>query len=200
MRKDVLVLASGSRSRSRLLAAAGVPYEIAPASVDEETVRMSMEAEGFGPEEVADALAEVKACRVSAMREGQLVLGADQVLFSEGEVLAKPQSLDAARLQLQALRGKEHALISAAVLAKESSPIWRCTGKAVLRMRDFSDGFLEEYLRREGEAVCESVGAYRLEAMGSQLFETVSGDYFTILGLPLLPLLQQLRELRILTG
>ena len=199
MHGGILVLASTSRSRASMLTAAGVPYETVPASVDEVTLRTSMEAEGFGAEEIADALAELKACRVSGSREGRLVLGADQVLSCGGRILSKPDSLDAARSQLKALRGSEHVLISAAVLAKDSVPIWRCTANAALRMRDFSDDFLEEYLEREGDAVCKSVGAYRLEAMGCQLFETISGDYFTILGLPLLPLLRQLRELGILT-
>ena len=198
MRGPTLILASASASRAALLAAAGVSFEMSPAGVDEEAVRASMEAEGFGPDDTADALAELKACRESARREDTLVLGADQILVCEGRILEKPGSSDAARTQLQALRGKEHMLISAAVLARNSAPIWRCLETAVLRMRPFTDAFLESYLQEEGEAVQQSVGAYRLEALGAQLFEAVSGDYFTILGLPLLPLLRQLRELNVL--
>ena len=193
-----LVLASASVSRAALLAAARVPFEVCPAGVDEETIRASMEAEGFAPGDTADALAELKATRTSGRMPNQVVLGADQVLVCEGRILAKPDNLAAAQAQLQALRGKEHALLSAAVLAKDAAPIWRCLERATLRMRPFSDAFLDAYLEQEGKAVQESVGAYRLEAMGSQLFDTVSGDYFTILGLPLLPLLRQLRELGML--
>ena len=193
-----LVLASASRSRAALLKAAHVPFEVCPATVDEIAIRASMEAEGFAPGDTADALAELKAGRTSGRMPDRVVLGADQVLVCEGRILEKPDSPKAARAQLQSLRGKEHALVSAAVLAKDGSPIWRYQERATLRMRAFSDTFLDAYLEEEGKAVQESVGAYRLEAMGAQLFETVSGDYFTILGLPLLPLLRQLRELDML--
>ena len=193
-----LVLASASSSRAALLSAARVPFEVCPAGVDEETVRASMEAEGFAPGDTADALAELKAIRTSGRMPGRIVLGADQVLVCENRVLAKPGSFEAARAQLQDLRGKEHELLSAAVLAKDAAPVWRCLERATLHMRPFSDRFLDAYLEEEGDAVQESVGSYRLETMGSQLFDTVSGDYFTILGLPLLPLLRQLRELDML--
>ena len=193
-----LILASASASRAALLSAAGVPFEVAPVGVDEEAVRETMESEGFGPDDMADALAELKACRAALRLEDRLVLGADQVLVLEGRVLAKPECREAARAQLLSLRGKKHTLVSAAVLAKDGSPVWRCLGRASLRMRQFSARFIERYLDEEGDAVCETVGAYRLEARGAQLFDSVSGDHFTILGLPLLPLLGQLRELGML--
>ena len=193
-----LLLASASQSRATLLTAAGVRFTVRPARVDEEAVRTSLLAEGFGPEAVADALAELKAVRISASAADQLVLGADQVLVSGGEMLARPADRAEARRQLLALRGREHELLSAAVLARNGAAIWRSLDRARLRMRAFSDDFLDAYLDQEGDAVLACVGAYRLEGPGAQLFDRVAGDHFTILGLPLLPLLQQLRELRVL--
>lgn len=198
MTREPLVLASASESRARLLEGAGVAFEVSPASVDEETIRESMEAEGYSSREVADALAEAKACRSSGRFPGRTVLGCDQILVCEGRVLAKPQTRDLAMTQLLALRGREHTLLSAAVLARDGAPIWRCIQRADLRMRVFSDEFLEWYLKDAGDAVCRSVGAYHFEKRGVQLFEAVSGDHFVILGLPLLPLLAQLRELDLL--
>jgi septum formation protein len=189
----VLVLASASATRARLLKAAAVPFEVVPAHVDEDAVKASMLGEGAPPRNVADALAELKAVRISASRPGTLVLGADQVLEIEGELVSKSESMDEARALLRRLRGKSHLLISAAVLAQDGVPLWRHIAQATLGMRDFSDGFLEDYLAQEGEGLFGGVGCYRLEGRGLQLFSRIDGDYFAILGLPMLPLLTALR-------
>lgn len=179
-----LVLASASTSRAALLTAAGVPFTVQPAHVDEDAVKTAV-TDGH---HVAAALAEMKALAVP----GDLVLGADQVLLLEGAVLSKAPSLDAAREQLRSLRGKRHILVSALALARDRRIVWRHVDEAQLWMRDFSDDFLEGYLAAED--VLGSVGCYRLEGAGVQLFERIEGDYFSILGLPLVPLLMALRE------
>lgn len=191
-----LVLASASRSRAQMLKAAGVEFEIVPAHVDEEAVKQSLLA--APARDVADALAELKAVRISASHPGALVLGADQVLAFGSELVSKCESLDEAAALLRRLRGKSHELISAAVLVKDGTPIWRHMSKATLWMRAFSDEFLKEYLAGEGESLLSGVGCYRLEGRGAQLFEKIDGDYFTILGLPLVPLLTALRQQGIL--
>jgi septum formation protein len=190
-----LILASASTSRARMLRDAGVPFEIRPAHVDEDTVKESLLAEGATPGEIADALAELKALRISANAPDALVLGADQVLSFEGELISKMPDMASAKTLLQRLSGKKHELISAVVLARNGSAIWRHTGRVQLQMRSVSDAFLDDYLAREGEGLLRGVGCYRLEGLGAQLFERVDGDYFSVLGLPLLPLLAQLREL-----
>lgn len=188
-----LVLASGSAIRAQILRDAGVAFEADPAHVDEDEVKRAMRAAGASPREQADALAELKALHVSRRRPG-FVLGADQMLAIEGETLDKPKDRAEARAHLQRLRGRTHQLICAAVAAVEGAPVWRCIETPTLRMRNFSDAFLEAYLDRIGEAATKSVGAYQLEGLGAQLFERVDGDYFSVLGLPLLPLLAFLRE------
>jgi septum formation protein len=193
-----LILASASRSRARMLEAAGVPFEIVPAHVDEESVKQSLLAENAPARDVADALAELKALRISTKHPNALVLGADQVLVFGSELISKCESLDEAAALLRRLRGKSHELISAAVLAKDGAPIWRHVAKATLWMRNFSDEFLKDYLAGEGDGLLAGVGCYRLEGRGAQLFEKIDGDYFTILGLPLVPLLTALREQGIL--
>jgi septum formation protein len=193
-----LILASASRSRAQMLKAAGVSFEIVPAHVDEEAVKQSLLAENAPPRDVADALAELKAVRISASHPGALVLGADQVLAFGSELVSKCDTLEEAATLLRRLRGKSHDLISAAVLAKDGAPIWRHVEKATLRMRAFSDEFLKDYLAAEGGGLLSGVGCYRLEGRGSQLFEKIDGDYFTILGLPLIALLTALRQQGIL--
>ena len=187
-----VVLASKSSARRAVLDGAGVPYEAATAGVDEDTIKSAMLAEGASAREIADALAELKAIKVSRSRP-EFVVGADQTLEFEGELYDKAETLPQARARLQALRGKPHKLHSAVVVAKDGAPIWREVVTATLTMRDFSDAFLEDYLAAEGEAALGSVGCYRLEGLGVQLFSKIEGDYFTILGLPLLPLLDFLR-------
>jgi septum formation protein len=193
-----LILASASISRAHMLKAAGVAIEIRPAHIDEDSAKDSLLGEGADPAGIAGALAEMKALRVSASAGEGLVLGADQVLDFDGELVSKMPDLPAARTLLRRLSGKRHALISAAALARGGSIIWHHTDRVRLQMRVLSDAFLDDYMAHEGEALLAGVGCYRLEGRGAQLFERVEGDYFSVLGLPLLPLLAQLRELDIL--
>jgi septum formation protein len=143
-------------------------------------------------------LAELKAQRVARRHPGSLVIGADQVLECDGILFDKPSDLAAARSQLMALRGREHRLLSAVVLVRDGERVWHHVDRANLTVRDFSADFLDRYLRSAGDAALSSVGAYQLEGVGAQLFAAIDGDYFTILGLPLLPLLDILREQGIL--
>ena len=188
-----IILASKSAARRAVLDGAGVPYEAAVAGVDEETVKSSLLAAGHGPRDVADALAELKAIRVSRSKPG-FVIGSDQTLDLDGTLYDKADDIDAARERLKLLRGKTHRLHSAVVVAKEGAPIWREVVTASLTMRDFSDSFLEDYLKAEGPHALGSVGCYRLEGPGAQLFSKIEGDYFAILGLPLMGLLDLLRQ------
>jgi septum formation protein len=188
-----VVLASTSASRMAVLRGAGVDFEAVSPGVDEDAAKAALLGDGAGPREVADALAELKAVRVSARREG-LVIGADQTLDLDGALIDKPASLEEARERLLALRGRMHRLHAGVVVAQGGQPIWRDVQTSTLWVRPFSDAFLEDYLAREGEAVLKSVGCYRLEGLGAQLFTRIQGDYFAILGLPLLGLLDLLRR------
>jgi septum formation protein len=181
-----------------MLRAAGVEIEIIPARVDESEMKHSLKQQGADPETAAIALAELKALQVSRGRPGRLVLGADQMLDCEGTWFDKPDSPEAAQAQLMALRGRTHRLTSAAVLARDGQRIWHTAAAAWLTMRAFTEPFLEGYLERAGEAVLTSVGAYQLEGLGAQMFQKIDGDFFTILGLPLLPVLDILREQSVL--
>jgi nucleoside triphosphate pyrophosphatase len=176
-----------------MLEKAGVELIVDPAAIDEAAVKESLGDAKAGPAEVAETLAELKARRVAPRHPGKIVIGSDQVLECEGRLLDKPGDLATARRQLKDLAGRTHRLISSAVALRDRARLWHHTGEARLTMRNFSDEFLDGYLARAGEGVCESVGAYRLEAEGAQLFSRVEGDYFTVLGLPLLPLLEFLR-------
>jgi len=193
-----LILASASPARAAMLAAAGVEIEVVPARIDETTVKQAMLAAGAPPRDLADKLAELKALRVSARQPGRLVLGADQVLVHDGQILDKAQSRAEARAHLAQLRGQTHRLLSAAVVALDGQPVWRHVGTARLTMRAFSDAFLEGYLDSLGDLALTSVGCYHLEGRGAQLFARVEGDYFTVLGLPLLELLGFLRAREVL--
>ena len=188
-----LILASASASRAALLRNAGLTVEAIPAGVDEESVRQSMRHEGGSAADAARMLAELKARRVARTRGEALVVGADQMLECDGDWYEKPETLADARRQLQQLRGRTHTLVTAAVVARNDAIIWSHIESATLAMRPFSDAFLESYLDRAGAEVLETVGCYRLEGAGAQLFSRVDGDFFTILGLPLLPLLDFLR-------
>ncbi|MGE0154478.1 MAG: nucleoside triphosphate pyrophosphatase [Reyranellaceae bacterium] len=189
-----LVLASTSPTRRRILENAGLAFETASPGVDEEEVKLSLKASGATGAQIAETLAELKANRVSARRPEALVIGADQILSCNGVLFDKPPDMDHARAQLQALRGKPHELLTAICVAKAGGRVWHHNAVARLTMRPFSDAFLDDYLARAGQDVLGSVGVYRLEGLGAQLFSRIDGDFFTILGLPLLPLLGFLRE------
>lgn len=188
-----LILASGSAARRHMLEAAGLTFQVVSPRVDEEAAKASYRAAGMKPRDQADALAEIKALSVSRST-ADFVIGADQMLAVEGHVLDKPNDIAEARAHLERLRGRTHELITAAVVAREGAVIWRHIDTPRLKMRPFSDAFLDGYIERAGEGTLRSVGAYQLEGLGAQLFERVEGDYFSVLGLPLLPLLAFLRE------
>lgn len=189
-----LVLASGSAARRRMLAEAGVVFRVQTAEVDEAGLRDSLRHGGATTGEAAAALAEAKARAVAALEPHAIILGADQILDMDGAWLEKPVDRAAARDQLLALRGRTHRLVSAVVAFHGAVPLWRAVDVAELAMRDFSDAFLDSYLDQAGDTVTASVGAYQLEGLGAQLFGTVRGDFFTVLGMPLLPVLDFLRQ------
>lgn len=190
----LLVLASASAVRARLLHAAGITFHVDPAQIDEDAHKNALVAQGLDARTVAEALADVKALAVASRKPEAVVIGADQVLSLDGELVSKAPDLAAARAQLSRLRGRVHALITATSLALGDTVLWRHTAQSDLWVRSFSDAFLDGYLAHEGEAVLSSVGCYRLEGMGIQLFERIAGDYFSVLGLPLIPLLTALRD------
>lgn len=190
----MMILASQSAARRAMLEAAGVAFEAMPAHVDEDGVMLALQAEAASAEKIADALAELKAVKISRQWPGVLVLGADSVVATQdGRLLAKPETRPRAEAQLRDLAGTSHRLVSAAVVALDGQPIWRAGGVARLSMRHLSEAFIKDYLDREGEAVLGCVGCYRIEGLGAQLFTRIEGDQFVIRGLPLLAVLDYLR-------
>lgn len=187
-----LLLASSSETRLTMLRAAGLSVTSQSPRIDEETVRAALEAEGAHPRDIADALAEMKARKIADRNPADLVLGCDQVLEFDRKAWGKAETPEEARAQLQKLRGQTHRLLSALVLYDAGQPIWRHVGRVDLTMRVFSDDWLAGYLARNWDSIRYSVGAYKLEEEGIRLFSAVEGDYFTVLGLPLLPLLTYL--------
>jgi septum formation protein len=188
-----IVLASKSPTRSALLSGAGVDFETVSPGVDEDAVKAGLLAEGASVRDIADALAELKALKISNSRPG-FIIGADQTLELDGALYDKVDTVDAARERLRLLRGKSHKLHAAVVVANNGAAIWRDLVTVSLTMRPFTDAFLEDYLATEGPNALGSVGCYRLEGPGAQLFSKIDGDYFAILGLPMLGLLDLLRR------
>lgn len=189
----MFILASKSKARAAVLSGAGLTFEQVGSGVDEDALKEALRAEGASVAKQADLLAETKALKVSVSRPG-IVLGCDQMLDLDGEGLDKVATRAEAAATLRRLRGKTHVLQGAAVACIDGAPVWRHLAQPKLRMRNFSDAFIENYLDKIGDAAFESVGCYQLEGLGSQLFDRIDGDYFSILGMPLLPLMGWLRD------
>lgn len=197
---EKIVLASGSQFRKTILMNAGLDLEIVPAEIDERAVEAPLQDSGASPEDVALILAEAKALEVSERKPGAVVLGCDQTMSLGDEVFHKPADMEAARRHLLKLSGKTHHLNSAAVLARDGEVLWRHVGTASLTMRDLDPAFIGRHLARVGPKALLSVGAYQIEGEGIQLFEKIEGDYFTIVGVPLLATLAELRRLGAIDG
>ena len=192
----MIVLASGSASRRAMLEAARVPFEVVRPQVDEDAAKDALKAEGIEARSLADALAELKAVAVSRRMPGRTVIGSDSIVaLADGVMLDKPDTRARAAEQLRMLRGGTHRLVSAVVGARDGVAVWRHVDSAKLQVRDFSDGFLETYLDAEWPAIAGCVGCFRIEGPGVQLFSKLDGSQFTVLGMPLMPLLGWLRDI-----
>ncbi|UHS57863.1 Maf-like protein [Agrobacterium vaccinii] len=195
-----LIIASSSASRQMLMRNAGLTFTAMPAAVDERAIDARLEAEGATPDRIAVELAKAKALAVSAIMPGAIVLGCDQTMSLGTKIFHKPKDMAEAHANLLSLSGKTHRLNCGAALAQNGEILWDVVTIADMTMRHFDAGFVERHLQRVGKGVLSSVGAYQLEGEGIQLFSQIDGDYFTILGLPLLPLLTKLRELGMIDG
>ena len=196
-----LILASQSAGRRAMLTAAGVPHDAMAAGVDEDAAKAALLADGIGARDLADALAELKAVKLSTRKPGAMVLGCDQTLaLDDSQLLDKAPDRAAAADQLRILSGRTHSLYSAAVIAEGGRAVWRSVDRAKMTVRPLSDAFIEAYLDMEYSHVAGCVGCYRIEGRGAQLFSRIEGSQFTIIGLPLLPLLDYLRTRGLLTS
>lgn len=195
-----LILASASPFRRKMLADAGLSFETEKPQIDERAVEAAIEGSETTPADLAQILAEAKALDVASRNPGALVIGTDQTLSLDGDVLHKPRDMEEARRRLLALSGKTHRLDSAVVIARDDEVVWRHVGVALLTMRVLDPAFVGRHLSRVGEKALSSVGAYQIEGEGIQLFARIEGDHFTIVGLPLLALLAQLRTMDIIDG
>ena len=195
-----IILASGSTIRADMLRNANVEFSVIAAQVDEDLLKKSMTDENALPRDIADALADLKAHEVSGKAPEKLVIGCDQVLDFKGHLMSKPDSPNRAFEQLCALRAASHSLFSAAVIYQDQVPVWRHVGQVRLHMRDATDAYLKDYVDRNWDSIRHCVGAYLLEKEGVRLFDRIDGDYFTVLGMPLLEILNYLTQQRVIAG
>ena len=192
--KQKIILASESQIRKKLLLQAEVNFQPIAAKIDEDTIKESLKDEGAKPKDISDALAEYKAIRVANNFPTDIIIGCDQILVCGNEIISKARTLNDAKETLKLLRGKSHQLLSSAVIYDNNKPVWRTTSRAQLFMRDFTDEYLEYYIQTSGIDILSSVGCYLLENNGVNLFNRIQGDYFTVLGFPLLEVLDFLRK------
>jgi len=195
-----LILATASEVRQSLLKQSGIRFKTQAARIDEAAIKAAMLQEGATPHDIADALAEYKARKVSQKHADAMVIGCDQVLEFRGKLLSKPKNVEAAISQLIELRGQSHKLHSAVVIYENEHPVWRHVGQVRLEMRNLSDDYIAQYMSRNWPGIADSVGAYKLEQEGVRLFSRVEGDYFTVLGLPLLELIGYLTQRGVIEG
>ena len=192
--KKRIVLASESKTRQSILRQAGVEFDVKPARIDEEAIIKSLLTDGATTNDIVDALAEYKALRVAGSNPDGLIIGSDQISACEKKIYSRAQNMEQAKTTLKELRGKSHQLLSAAVIFEDGKPVWRTVSRAQLFMRNYSDEYLDDYLEYCGSDILSSVGCYFLEDKGVNLFSRIQGDYFTVLGFPLLDVLEFLRN------